>query len=139
MVDDLLGPRALLKCLEQSPTTPLDNDVDHTLMCVNIPVSLKKWPVHSETSVRWRLSKFEDQAVAKDYRDLMSVEVVAATSSLGELSKDSAQSEIGDIATQITDIIVRVVSPSNGKILSRGRHADLWRTAEYNDIKMKSQ
>ena len=139
VVDYLLGPRALLKCARSVTHHPLDDDTDHVLMCVDIPSKLEKRPAKPKTNVRWRLNKFEDQAVAKAYRDLMSEEVVAATDSLGELSEESSQSEIDLIATQVTDIIVRVASSTIGKKLSKGRRTAPWWTAEYNEIRVKSQ
>ena len=139
VVDYLLGPRALLKCARSVTHHPLDDDTDHVLMCVDIPANLERRLAKPKTSVRWRLSKFEDAAVAKAYRDLMQEEVVAITSNVGELGGDNAQSEIDDIATRITDIIVRVASSTIGKKLSKGRRTAPWWTAEYNDIRVKSQ
>jgi hypothetical protein len=138
VVDYLLGSEALLKCARSVSHHPLDDDSDHVLLCIDIPVKLEKRPVKPKTSVRWRLQKFEDQAVAQAFQKVISEEVGEVTNQLDKLQGDP-QEQIDTIAGQVTDIILEAASCTIGRKLSRGKCTAPWWNGEYKDIRVKSQ
>lgn len=138
VVDYLLGSEALLKCARSVTHHPLDDDTDHVLLCIDIPGKLEKRSVKPQTSVRWRLQKFENDAVAQAFREIVSAEAGAVTTQLTMLHDDH-QGHIDTIAGQVNGIILEAASCTIGKKLSKGRCTAPWWTSEYKDLRVESQ